>query len=307
MKEKQRKKFHWWYIPLGIVLVLVLTAGGLVLWMHSMLPWPNMVAMTSNFQMELSDPMRAYVVGEVLALQDGTGVETPEDMALRRAEVLDLFEKHVYGVLPKNGFETSFEVVEEGEALDGAALRRQVKLTVTTDKGSSDALLLMYLPNSDRPAPVVVGLNFNGNHTVLDDPAILPSYASEKDAAVLEEERGGKAERWAIEEAVARGYGVATIWCNDFAPDDAKAYSSRVISLFDEPEFKAVGGFDEHYFMYVEDADLTQKMRTTGKAYLVPQYTAIHAWHRAAHRSLKPFLWQTGSLLRYFHKWGFKF
>ena len=129
MKEKQRKKFHWWYIPLGIVLVLVLTAGGLVLWMHSMLPWPNMVAMTSNFQMELSDPMRAYVVGgerdystlpEVLALQDGTGVETPEDMALRRAEVLDLFEKHVYGVLPKNGFETSFEVVEEGEALDGA-------------------------------------------------------------------------------------------------------------------------------------------------------------------------------------------
>ena len=67
------------------------------------------------------------------------------------------------------------------------------------------------------------------------------------------------------------------------------------------------GGFDVHYFMYVEDADLTQKMRTTGKAYLVPQYTAIHAWHRAAHRSLKPFLWQAGSLLRYFSKWGFKF
>lgn len=72
-------------------------------------------------------------------------------------------------------------------------------------------------------------------------------------------------------------------------------------------QFKQVGGFDEHYFMYVEDADLTQKMRTTGKAYLVPQYTAIHAWHRAAHRSLKPALWQTGSLLRYFGKWGFQF
>ena len=73
-------------------------------------------------------------------------------------------------------------------------------------------------------------------------------------------------------------------------------------------EFKAVGGFDEHYFMYVEDADLTQKMRTTGKAYLVPQYTAIHAWHRARPTAAStPFLWQTGSLLRYFHKWGFKF
>lgn len=70
--------------------------------------------------------------------------------------------------------------------------------------------------------------------------------------------------------------------------------------------FRAVGGFDEKYFMYVEDADLTQKMRTQGKAYLVPQFTAIHAWHRAAHRSLKPALWQTGNLLRYFSKWGFR-
>lgn len=76
-------------------------------------------------------------------------------------------------------------------------------------------------------------------------------------------------------------------------------------SAVDTAAFRAVGGFDEKYFMYVEDADLTQKMRTQGKAYLVPQYTAIHAWHRAAHRSLKPFLWQTGSLLRYFAKWGF--
>lgn len=71
-------------------------------------------------------------------------------------------------------------------------------------------------------------------------------------------------------------------------------------------DFKAVGGFDERYFMYVEDADLTQKMRTRGKAYLVPQYTAIHAWHRAAHRQLGPFFWQARSLLRYFSKWGWK-
>ena len=76
-------------------------------------------------------------------------------------------------------------------------------------------------------------------------------------------------------------------------------------SAVDTAAFKAVGGFDEKYFMYVEDADLTQKMRTKGKAYLVPQYTAIHAWHRAAHRSLRPFLWQLRSLMRYFAKWGF--
>ena len=63
-------------------------------------------------------------------------------------------------------------------------------------------------------------------------------------------------------------------------------------------------GQNDHYLML--DEDLTQKMRTRGKVYLVPQYTAIHAWHRAAHRDLKPALWQTGNLLKYFHKWGFK-
>lgn len=71
-------------------------------------------------------------------------------------------------------------------------------------------------------------------------------------------------------------------------------------------DFKAVGGFDEKYFMYVEDADLTQKMLTRGEVYLVPQCKATHAWHRAAHRSLKPCLQQTRSLLRYFVKWGWK-
>ena len=70
--------------------------------------------------------------------------------------------------------------------------------------------------------------------------------------------------------------------------------------------FRAVGGFDEDYFMYVEDADLTQKMRQKGKAYLVPQYKAVHEWHRAAHRSLRPLWWQLRNTFRYFSKWGFK-
>ena len=70
--------------------------------------------------------------------------------------------------------------------------------------------------------------------------------------------------------------------------------------------FCKAGGFDPDYFMYVEDADLTQKMRQKGKAYLVPQYKAVHEWHRAAHRSLRPLWWQLRNTFRYFSKWGFK-
>lgn len=248
----QKKKFHWWYIPLCIVLLLLLAITALVIQLRSMLPWSNMVAMTSNFRMELSDAMREKVIGgerdystlpQLLTMQDGSVIKTSVEFEKRRLEILSLFEENVYGSMPKNGFATDFEVIEEGEALNGMAIRRQVKITVTTDKGRSDALLLLYVPKSEQPVPVVLGLNFNGNHTVMDDPAILPSYANEKDEATLEEERGSKTERWSIADAVAHGYGIATMYCNDFAPDDAKTYQTRVVSLFDDPEFKAVGAW----------------------------------------------------------------
>ena len=69
-------------------------------------------------------------------------------------------------------------------------------------------------------------------------------------------------------------------------------------------EFKAVGGFDEHYFMYVEDADLTQKVLQKGTVWLAPQFSAIHAWHRAPMRDAGKFKMQLVSMGRYFKKWG---
>ena len=70
--------------------------------------------------------------------------------------------------------------------------------------------------------------------------------------------------------------------------------------------YKAIGGFDEGYFMYVEDADITQKARQKGLVYYLPQFTAYHAWHRAPNKSLKPFLQQLKSMGRYFNKWGWR-
>lgn len=252
MNSAHKKHFHWWYIPLGLVVILLVAILAFALWAHRFLPWKNMIAFTSNLRLELSESTKNYVTSgerdystlpEVLTMADGTPVQTVEDFAARRQEILDLFEQNVYGTLPKDGFTTSFEVLEEGSALNGAAIRRQVKISVTTDKGTSDALLLLYLPQSEKPVPVVLGLNFKGNHTVFADEAILPSYSTEADDETLMEERGIKAERWNIEQAIARGYGIATIFCDDFAPDNADTYNTRVISLFDEPEFKAVGAW----------------------------------------------------------------
>ncbi len=70
--------------------------------------------------------------------------------------------------------------------------------------------------------------------------------------------------------------------------------------------FLEIGGFDEGYFMYVEDADITQKALQKGRAVYLPQVYVLHAWHRDAHRKPKQFLWQLKSMFRYFRKWGLR-
>ena len=56
--------------------------------------------------------------------------------------------------------------------------------------------------------------------------------------------------------------------------------------------------------MYVEDADITRKAQSYGKVYFTPCTHVYHAWHRSPNKSLKPFVRQISSMLRYWRKWG---
>lgn len=71
--------------------------------------------------------------------------------------------------------------------------------------------------------------------------------------------------------------------------------------------FQKMGGFDEGYFMYVEDADITRKAMQYGKVMYLPNGYVYHAWHRSTQKSMKHFLMQLRSMGRYFRKWGFHF
>lgn len=250
----KKRRFRWWHIPVTLVVLLLVAVIGLTGFLLSMLPGRNLLAITSNFQLELSDSLWDYATNgdrdystlpDALVMADGTAVSTTEQYEVRREEILSLFEEYVYGFMPKDGYLTSFEVVEESEILEGTALRKQVKITVTTARGSSDALMLLYIPKlaEGESAPVVIGLNFNGNHTVLADETIIPSYATDTEDGTWKETIGNNEERWNILNCLDRGYAVATIFANDFAPDNADTYHTRMISLFGEEEFMAIGAW----------------------------------------------------------------
>lgn len=240
------------YVLIGMAVLILLLLTAWMISMHRNMPWQNCLAIFGNLKLTLPGFLRKFALSgerdystlpDVLTMQDGTAVSEPAQFEVRKAEILSLFEEHVYGNLPKEGFTTSFQILEEGESLDGAAIRKQVKITVTTGKGSSDALMLLCIPKQKRPAPVVIGLNFRGNHTVLADLAVIPSFSFDTNQKDWKEKRGSAAYRWNIADSIARGYAVATIYSADFAPDSKDTYASRVIGLFDEPEFKAVGAW----------------------------------------------------------------
>lgn len=70
--------------------------------------------------------------------------------------------------------------------------------------------------------------------------------------------------------------------------------------------FKALRGFDEDYFLYVEDADLCKRVNEVSRLCYCPKAVVVHKWERGSHKSGKLMKLHIRSMLTYFRKWGWK-
>ena len=67
--------------------------------------------------------------------------------------------------------------------------------------------------------------------------------------------------------------------------------------------FKKLKGFDQRFFMYFEDVDLSIRARKYGKIIFYPKTHVIHLWERASAKNLKFLLIHISSMIKYFSKW----
>jgi GT2 family glycosyltransferase len=81
-------------------------------------------------------------------------------------------------------------------------------------------------------------------------------------------------------------------------------YLSGCCMLMRASAFRAVQGFDEAFFLYLEDADLTRRMARIGRTVHLPEAAVIHHWGRGNHRSKRLTLVNFHSAWIYFRKWG---
>jgi hypothetical protein len=145
----------------------------------------------------------------------------------RRRELRALFQHYMYGYLPPAPEKISSQVERtDPQALGGKATLKEVTIAFGPPEVPRIHLLLV-LPNSrKRPAPVFLGMNFCGNHTLVRDPAVrLPTAwvydhcPGVKNNRATDAGRGAQIDVWAIEQSIDRGYAVATFYSGDIDPD----------------------------------------------------------------------------------------
>lgn len=180
----------------------------------------------------------AYKLPDPLIFEDGGKVQSSKDWEKRRVEIYKIFENEVYGVAPEWNGEIIPEVINNyGEALSGTASMKEVKLTLRNGTKEHSMRLLLYLPKNVKKAPLFLGYNFNGNHTVTDDPNIRladiwPRQLSDAPEKGKETERGSSYSNWQVEELISKGYGLATIYYCDIDPDFDDGFKNGVHALF---------------------------------------------------------------------------
>ena len=127
-----------------------------------------------------------YALEDPLTFADGRKLKDASEWPARRKEILEIFAREMYGEAPPAPKSVVTELREEGSTLAGLAIRRQYRMWFKSDKSGPFLDWLLVLPNriaGEKPktvdgrtvcenrekVPVVLMLNYPGNHAVLDD------------------------------------------------------------------------------------------------------------------------------------------
>ena len=108
-----------------------------------------------------------YTLPDLFTFLDGRKVKTPADWRERRKEILGLFERELYGVLPPKPETMEFELLDEKLSEDRFSVRRTYRQWFRKDRSGPCIDWFVMLPNKIAgKVPVILHLNYKGNDWV---------------------------------------------------------------------------------------------------------------------------------------------
>lgn len=93
----------------------------------------------------------------------------------------------------------------------------------------------------------------------------------------------------------------------DFSKPMNVPYLSGCFMFFRTDVINEIGVFDEHIFMYGEDADINRRIHKKYRTMYYPEVTVTHAYEGGTHKNLRLFWITVKALSYYLTKWGWFF
>ena len=222
-----------------------------------------------------------YTLEDPLAFADGTKLASPAEWPKRRAEILEIFAKEMYGQPPPAPEAVVTDVWDVKEnALAGYCVRKQVKMWFKKDKTGPCINWVIFAPRHAKgPSPVILFLNYRGNHEIVPDEDIPVQQGWSRAGKLTDGHRASAKSRGRMCDPnrddicpvgmlLARGYAVMSACYCEVSPD---------------PDWKEKDpAFNQKTFPYTGVFDLWPK-RDESRA---DNTTALGAWAWALSRGL---------------------
>ena len=221
-----------------------------------------------------------YELEDPLTFVDGRKVKTPADWPARRAEILGIFAKEMFGVEPPKPEALVTDLVKEKVTCDGYAIRRQYAMYFKADRSGPCVNWFVWIPTSAKgPVPIISFLNYRGAHEFVTDEDIPVTTGWSRNGRYVKDHRVSAATRGILQDAnhpgtifplqtiLARGYAVMTACYCEVSPD---------------PEFNEKPPYEQKKFSYTGVFELwgpRDESRTDN-------VTSLGAWAWALSRGL---------------------